>query len=94
MVLDRPHRDNHTWRLNNMPEVDPLRPDNSRLLEKKNTGAEWPGDDAGALPNSLVFDAHNQWLEREAACERRCCEAGPTQRQTSGAPQDAGTASK
>ena len=23
MVLDRFHRDNHTWCLNNMPEVDP-----------------------------------------------------------------------
>ncbi|CAK0826263.1 unnamed protein product [Prorocentrum cordatum] len=109
MVLDRFHRDNHTWCLNNMPEVDPLRPDNAKLLEKKNTEAceqlnSWI---SGRARNGLemtrghfqmhwwiLFDARNQWLEREAACERRRCEAGPLQRQTSGAPPDAGTASK
>ena len=35
MVLDRFHRDNRTWRLNDLPEVDPLMPQNAKLLGKK-----------------------------------------------------------
>eukprot|EP00959_Pyramimonas_sp_CCMP1952_P096155 2010144-Pyramimonas_sp.AAC.2 len=92
-----------------MPEVDPLRPDNAKLLDKKNTEAceqlnSWiSGRTRSGLEMTrghfqmhwwILFDAHNQWLEREAACERRRCEAGPMQRRESGAPQRAGTASK
>eukprot|EP00959_Pyramimonas_sp_CCMP1952_P441223 9236971-Pyramimonas_sp.AAC.1 len=69
-----------------MPEVDPLRPENEKLLEGKNTEAceqlnSWI---SGRTRNGLemtrghfqmhwwiLFDAHNQWLEREAACKRR-----------------------
>ncbi|CAK0831366.1 unnamed protein product [Prorocentrum cordatum] len=101
MVLDRFHRDNHTWCLNNMPEVDPLRPDNAKLLDKKNTEAceqlnSWiSGRTRSGLEMTrghfqmhwwILFDAHNQWLEREAACERRRCEAGPMQRRESRRP--------
>ena len=39
MVLDGFHRDNHTWCLANMPEVDPKQPDNAAVLATKNTEA-------------------------------------------------------
>ena len=38
-VSDRFHRDNHTWCLNHMSEVDPLQPKNAKLLANKNTEA-------------------------------------------------------
>ncbi|CAK0873892.1 unnamed protein product, partial [Prorocentrum cordatum] len=39
IVLDGFHRDNHTWCLNALPEVDPLQPVNAKFLESKNTEA-------------------------------------------------------
>lgn len=39
MVLDRFHRQNHTWCLENMPEVDPKDPRNEKFLAGKNTEA-------------------------------------------------------
>ena len=39
IVLDGFHRDNHTWCLNALPEVDPLHPANEKFLASKNTEA-------------------------------------------------------
>ena len=39
IVLDNFHRDNHTWCLQHLPQVDPKHPANTALLEGKNTQA-------------------------------------------------------
>jgi len=38
-ILDRFHRRNHTWCLENRPSVDPANPDNAKFVEGKNTEA-------------------------------------------------------
>ena len=69
-----------------MPEVDPLQPENAKLLANKNTEAaeqlnSWmSGRTASGLEMTrghfavywwALFDAHNEWLEGKAACSRR-----------------------
>ena len=85
-VLDRFHRDNHTWCLNNMPEVDPLAPCNADLLESQNTEAceelnSWiSGRTSSVLEMTrghfevywwTMFKEHNDWLCQQAECKRR-----------------------
>ena len=86
IVLDRFHRDNHTWCLTHMPEVDPLQPANTELLANTNTEAceqlnSWiSGRTASGLEMTgghfavywwALFDTHNEWLDHQAKCKRR-----------------------
>ena len=85
-VLDRFHRDNHTWCLDAMPEVDPETPDNAKLLEARNTEAceemnAWISGRTGSMLEFTqghaqiywwaLFHAQNEWLERQADAKRR-----------------------
>jgi hypothetical protein len=86
IVLDNFHRDNHTWCLVHMKEVDPQNKTNVPLLADKNTEAceqlnSWITLRTRAsfeLPPGrfliywwMLLSAHNEWLEEEAACKRR-----------------------
>ena len=85
-LLDRFHRDNHVWCLENMPEVDPETPSNAELLANVNTQAceqlnSWLtehtlpacGMTAGrfAIYWWVMFREHNAWLMESAAAKRR-----------------------
>lgn len=86
IVLDRFHRDNHTWCLANLPEVDPSIEENADLLQDRNTEAceqlnSWISGRTHCVLEMtrghfqlfwwILFDAHNRWLEEEAECKRR-----------------------
>ena len=94
-VLDRFHRDNHTWCLQHMPEVDPLTPANAKLLESRNTEAceqlnSWINVRTSSgleMTRSrfhvywwVLFDGHNTWLQRQADAKRRRYAAGGMRR--------------
>ena len=76
-LLDGFHRDNHTWCLSHMPDVDPERPENLHLSENVNTQAceqynSWIN--SHTLPACemteghfhiywwAMFHEHNKWL--------------------------------
>jgi hypothetical protein len=84
-ILDRFHRRNHTWCLNNRPSVDPLQPSNQQFVGQKNTPAceqlnSWisgrPSSSLELGPGKFgvywwaLFTAKNQWLEASAAADR------------------------
>ena len=85
-LLDGLHRDNHTWCLENLPEVDPEREENLKHREGFNTIAceeynSWinertlPATEMTAAHDNIywwsLFHDHNQWLEEQAAAKRR-----------------------
>ena len=90
-MLDRFHRQNHTWCLSHMPEVDPHNPANERFVRNRNTEAceqlnLWiAGRTRVALELTrgrfvvywwVLFGEHKEWLEREAVALRRRCSRG------------------
>ena len=93
VVLDNFHRDNHTWCLEHLPEVDPGSACNVSLLEGKNTEAceqlnSWiSGHTASCLEMRpgvfglywwALLSEHNAWIEWQAACRRRRFRSGLT----------------
>jgi uncharacterized protein YbaR (Trm112 family) len=85
-LLDGLHRDNHTWCLEHLPEVDPERPENLELREGLNSMVaeeynSWINE--RTLPATemtfahyhiywwSLFGEHNEGLEAKAAAERR-----------------------
>jgi hypothetical protein len=85
-LLDGLHRDNHTWCLQNLPEVDPEREENLHFREDFNTQAaeeynSWinertlaAAEMTGAHYNIYwwsLFNDHNTWLEQQASAFRR-----------------------
>ena len=85
MVLDNFHRDNHTWCLERMPEIDPQTEENQELLAGRNTEAceqlnSWiTNRTASSLAMgrghffvywAAQFADHNDWIEEIAAARR------------------------
>ena len=86
MILDGFHKGNHTWCLENLPEVNPDNKENAKLMEGKNSEAceqlnSWISrHTASCLEMTpgrfavywwVLFREHNSDLEEQAASKRR-----------------------